>query len=68
MKKLKGNIGRLDKYIRVGIAIVLLMLYNQSRIEIFLILGVIVIASAVIGWCPVYYLARAIRFPAKNID
>jgi hypothetical protein len=68
MKKLKGNLGRLDKYIRLGIAIVFLFLYHQLQAEIFLVIAVVILSTVVMNWCPIYYLARAIIFSAKNID
>jgi hypothetical protein len=58
MKRLKENIGRLNKNIRLGIAVIFFILYNQYQSEIFLVIGVIILATAVMGWCPIYFLAR----------
>ena len=69
MKKLRGNIGRVDRNIRIGLVVILLMLYNQFQSGIFLVAAVIIAVTVVMSWCPVYFLTGyKTRSESKNIN
>ncbi|MCC7451431.1 MAG: DUF2892 domain-containing protein [Anaerolineae bacterium] len=50
---MKRNLGNLDRIIRtiLGIAIMLAGLYFQTWLGV---LGVVLLVTAAIGWCPLY--------------
>jgi hypothetical protein len=54
MKRLKNNIGTVDKYLRVTGIIILLFLYNYFHSDWFLFIGIVLSLTVVMGWCPLY--------------
>lgn len=55
----KTNMGGMDRIIRGIVGIVLLALYFMGSVAglwawLALIVGVVLLATAVIGWCPAY--------------
>lgn len=60
---MQANIGRLDKLIRVTLAIIIAILYFSSLIDgvVAAVLGmvaIIFIASSMVGVCPLYWILR----------
>ncbi len=58
---MKKNIGITDKWIRILIALVILILYAFSIITgtlamVLLIIGIILLFTTLIGFCPLYTL------------
>ena len=58
---MKKNVGLTDKWIRILIAVVILILYGTDLIAgtlamILLIIGIILLFTSLIGFCPIYTL------------
>lgn len=58
---MKKNIGRIDAIIRIVIFAVIAILYFTHQIEgtagiVLLVVGVILLATAFLGWCGLYAL------------
>ncbi len=56
---MKANMGTIDRAIRTGIAILILILYAGGVISgtVAIVLGIVALAfllTSAIGWCPVY--------------
>jgi hypothetical protein len=56
---MKQNMGKIDKYIRGLIAVAIIILYSANVITgtlgiIVLIVGVVLLLTAIIGVCPAY--------------
>lgn len=56
---MKANMGTIDRAIRAGVAILILILYAGGFISgtVAIVLGVVAVAfllTSAIGWCPVY--------------
>ncbi len=56
---MKANMGTIDRAIRAGVAILILILYAAGLISgtVAIVLGVVALAfllTSAIGWCPVY--------------
>lgn len=58
LQKLPKNVGPMDRNIRLGAAGVLILLGLITNNIILDILGLIVVATAVIGFCPAYLLFK----------
>ncbi|MFL5730804.1 MAG: DUF2892 domain-containing protein [Cytophagaceae bacterium] len=68
MKKLKSNMSRTDKYVRIIIVTGLLVLFNHFNAPVFLLLSLTIIITVVMGWCPVYAPKAFIsQHPDENI-
>lgn len=57
----KNNMGGIDRAIRAIVGIILLALYFMGTVAgvwgwVALIVGVVLLATAVLGWCPPYSL------------
>ena len=55
----KNNMGGMDRIIRAIVGVVLLALYFMGTVAgiwgwVALILGIVLLATAVLGWCPPY--------------
>ncbi|MAS04548.1 MAG: hypothetical protein CL534_07605 [Ahrensia sp.] len=55
----KTNMGGMDRGIRAIVGIILLALYFMGTVTgalgwVVLIVGIVMLATAVIGWCPAY--------------
>lgn len=55
----KTNMGGMDRGIRAIVGIILLALYFMGTVTgalgwVALIVGIVMLATAVIGWCPAY--------------
>ena len=55
----KNNMGGMDRGIRAIVGIILLALYFMGTVAgalgwVALIVGIVMLATAVIGWCPAY--------------
>jgi hypothetical protein len=58
---MKKNVGLTDKWVRIIIAVVILVLYGTDLIVgtlamILLIIGIILLFTSLIGFCPIYTL------------
>ncbi len=56
---MKANMGTIDRALRAGIAILILILYAGGYISgtVAIVLGIVALAfllTSAIGWCPVY--------------
>jgi len=56
---MKANMGTIDRAIRAGVAILILILYAGGVISgtVAIVLGIVALAfllTSAIGWCPVY--------------
>lgn len=51
---MKNNIGRIDRLIRVVVGVTLIGLVIFDRIGPWGYIGILPIATALIGWCPAY--------------
>ena len=68
---MKTNVGSTDKLIRIILAIVLGTLYLTNTVSgvvgiIVLVFAVILIATSVISFCPIYPLFGINTFPTKK--
>ncbi len=57
----KNNMGGIDRAIRAIVGIILLALYFMGTVAgvwgwLALIVGVVLLATAILGWCPPYSL------------
>ena len=52
--KFDRNVGNQDQKIRYGIGAVLILIAIIKGIILLLLLGIILVASAYLTWCPVY--------------
>lgn len=60
---MKHNIGTIDRIIRILIALVIFGLYAANRITgntgtLLLVVGIILLATAIIRFCPIYWPFR----------
>lgn len=55
------NLGRLERTLRMLISVMLLIYGYLSVNYILLMLGFILLASALISWCPIYWLVNKKR-------
>lgn len=58
---MKKNVGNTDKFIRVLLAVVIMLLYyfnviNGTLAMILLLVGIIFLLTSLIGYCPIYTL------------
>ncbi len=56
---MKANMGTIDRAVRAGVAILILILYAGGFISgtVAIVLGIVAVAfllTSAIGWCPVY--------------
>ena len=56
---MKANMGTIDRVLRAGVAILILILYAGGFISgtVAIVLGIVALAfllTSAIGWCPVY--------------
>ena len=56
---MKANMGTIDRTLRAGIAILILILYAGGYISgtVAIVLGIVALAfllTSAVGWCPVY--------------
>lgn len=53
---MKQNIGSLDRILRVVLGLVLIGLAATGKVGVWGWVGVVPLATAAIGWCPLYAL------------
>ena len=53
---MKSNVGGIDRILRIVIGLVLIGLTLSSTIGVWGWLGIVPLATGVIGWCPPYAL------------
>jgi hypothetical protein len=63
---MKTNEGGLDRILRIVAGLVLLGLMATGSIGVWGWLGVVPLATGLIGWCPVYTLLGFNSCPMKN--
>ncbi len=68
---MKANVGNTDKLIRIALAIVLGTLYFTNTVSgvlgmVFLIFAIVLIATSLISFCPIYPLLGINTCPTKN--
>jgi hypothetical protein len=53
---LKTNIHSVERIVRIGVGLVLTSLAFVGPANLWFLLGLIPLATGIIGWCPPYYL------------
>lgn len=65
---MKGNVGSIDKVVRVVAGLVLIALAIMGVGTPWTWIGVLPLATGLIGWCPAYTLFRFDTFPRNRSD
>jgi hypothetical protein len=65
---MKSNVGSIDKIIRiiVGIGLLSLFFVLEGSARYFGLIGIVPIATALMGWCPLYTLIGLNTCPLKE--
>jgi hypothetical protein len=68
---MKTNVGKIDKVVRITLAIVFAALYFTGVVTgtvgtILLVLGIVFAATSLIGFCPLYAIFGMSTCPAKK--
>ena len=63
---MKFNVGGIDRILRIVIGLALIGLTLTGMIGVWGWLGVVLLATGVIGWCPPYALLGWSTCPMKN--
>ena len=63
---MRVNIGRADKFIRIVIGALLLILAATGTLGLWAWIGIVPLATGLMGWCPAYALLGIKTDPAKK--
>lgn len=63
---MKSNVGGIDRVLRIVIGLALIGLTLSGIIGVWGWLGVVLLATGAIGWCPPYALLGLSTCPMKN--
>ncbi|NNM83454.1 MAG: DUF2892 domain-containing protein [Burkholderiales bacterium] len=65
---MKANVGGVDKAVRIvaGIALLSLFFLLDGSMKYLGLIGIVPIATALIGWCPLYTLLGISTCPLKK--
>lgn len=68
---MKTNVGTLDRVLRIALAVLFSVLYFTGTVQgaagtALLVLGGVVLLTAVLGWCGLYALFGMSTCPAKR--
>ena len=63
---MKSNVGGIDRVLRIVIGLALIGLTLTGMIGVWGWLGVVLLATGAIGWCPPYALLGLNTCPMKN--
>jgi hypothetical protein len=63
---MNANVGGIDKIARIGVGAVLLGLAATSTVGAWGWIGIVPLATGLMGWCPLYPLLGLNTCPAKK--
>lgn len=66
---MKANVGSLDKIIRIVIGVAMLaafFIFPDAGWRWWMLIGIIPLATALMGWCPLYRIFGLSTCPAKQ--
>ncbi|MDO8891507.1 MAG: DUF2892 domain-containing protein [Sulfurimicrobium sp.] len=67
---MKANVGGIDKMLRIAAGLVLLaltfLLGNESGLWLWGLIGIVPLATGLMGWCPFYPLIGLNSCPSKK--
>ncbi len=65
---MKANVGSADKIVRIviGIGLLSLLFIVEGNMRFLGLIGIVPIATALLGWCPAYSLIGASTCPLKE--
>ena len=66
LSQLRGNVGGLDRALRVGIGIMLLSLMVVGPRTTWGLLGLIPLVTGLVGWCPLYAVLGIHPHPGRQ--
>jgi hypothetical protein len=60
---MKKNVGKIDTWIRILVALVILVLYYKDIISgtvaiVLLVLGIVLLLTSLLGFCPLYTIFK----------
>jgi hypothetical protein len=55
-QNMKKNVGPLDKYLRIGVGLLLIVLAGLGTIGVWGYIGIVPLATGVFGTCPLYQM------------
>ncbi|HQT27591.1 MAG TPA: DUF2892 domain-containing protein [Burkholderiales bacterium] len=65
---MKTNVGSLDKIVRIvaGIGLLALFFILEGNLRFIGLIGIVPIATALMGWCPLYSILGLSTCPLKH--
>lgn len=67
MKTVETNVGRIDQILRIGVGLLLLILFGTGAIGPWGLIGLLPIATGLVRFCPVYRML-GIRTCGSNVQ
>jgi hypothetical protein len=63
---MKANVGGIDKILRIAVGIALIVMAYMNVIGVWGYIGVVLLLTGLIGWCPVYPMLGISSCPMKK--
>jgi hypothetical protein len=64
---MKSNVGGIDRFLRIAVGIILLALAATGTVGAWAWVGLVPLATGLIGWCPPYSLLGINTCKNKNV-